>query len=334
MKRILSFWLGLAAAGLLALVLGPAHAQTPAANTGTIHGHVINPTGQPQGGGTVSLSTDGGATLEYSFNVTNSGDYTGEAPQGTYMVVYRVAETPAGQMVDSIRGVEIIAGQGTAQDVDMSRQEYIDKMSPEEKKQLENLKKANAEALKANEIINVLNADLRTCTQDIKDGDSAPDAEARAAKYGECEALMLRDTQTKPDASILWVRLGQAQSGLIKDSDAESSLKRALELENAATTPNAKLQSLASSELDKIHARTGTIAAPAPPPPMPDIAPPPPPADAPPPAPPTIALGQTMDQVTAGFGQPLKVAKLGAKTIFYYKDMKVTFTNGKVSDVE
>jgi hypothetical protein len=65
--------------------------------------------------------------------------------------------------------------------------------------------------------------------------------------------------------------------------------------------------------------------------PMPDIAPPPPPADAPPP---TIVLGETMDQVTAAFGQPLKVAKLGAKTIFYYKDMKVTFTNGKVSNVE
>jgi hypothetical protein len=73
-------------------------------------------------------------------------------------------------------------------------------------------------------------------------------------------------------------------------------------------------------------------AAPAPPPaPMPEIAPPPPPADTPPP---TISLGQTMDQVTAGFGQPLKRANLGAKVIFYYKDMKVTFTNGKVSNVE
>jgi hypothetical protein len=64
---------------------------------------------------------------------------------------------------------------------------------------------------------------------------------------------------------------------------------------------------------------------------MPDIAPPPPPADV---APPTIELGQTMDQVTTGFGQPLRIAKLGVKTIFYYKDMKVTFTNGKVSNVE
>jgi len=76
------------------------------------------------------------------------------------------------------------------------------------------------------------------------------------------------------------------------------------------------------------EAPPATAPAPAP---MPDIAPPPPPADA---APPTISLGQTMDQVTAGFGQPLKVARLGAKVIFYYKDMKVTFTNGKVSDVQ
>lgn len=64
---------------------------------------------------------------------------------------------------------------------------------------------------------------------------------------------------------------------------------------------------------------------------VPAIAPPPPPSDAPPP---TIELGQTKDKVTAGFGQPLRVANLGAKTIFYYKDMKVTFMDGKVSDVE
>jgi hypothetical protein len=62
-----------------------------------------------------------------------------------------------------------------------------------------------------------------------------------------------------------------------------------------------------------------------------DIAPPPPPPDAPPP---TIALGQTKDQVVASFGQPVKAAKLGVKEIFYYKEMKVIFTNGKVSNVD
>jgi len=79
-------------------------------------------------------------------------------------------------------------------------------------------------------------------------------------------------------------------------------------------------------------AQAAAPAAPAPPPaPMAAIAPPPPPADAPPP---TIAIGQTKDQVTTAFGQPTRMAKVGVKEIFYYKDMKVTFTNGKVSNVE
>jgi tetratricopeptide (TPR) repeat protein len=332
LKRNSSLWLGLAAAGFLALVLAPVHAQAPAADTGQIHGRVINPTGQPQGGGTVSLSTDRRLTPEYTFNVDGSGNYAGEAPQGTYTVAYREADTPDGKIIDSIRGVEIVAGQDTTQDVDMSRQEFIDKLKPEQKRQLEYLKKANARALNANEIINVLNADLKTCNQDFKDGDSALDTGTKAAKYGECETLMLSDTQIKPDASILWVRLGQAQAGLMKYADAESSFKRALELENAATTPNMAVRNLANSELEKIHARTNAATEPAPARrPMPNIAPPPPPADAPPP---TIDVGQTMDQVTTSFGQPLRVARVGAKAIFYYKDMKVTFTNGKVTNVE
>ncbi len=64
------------------------------------------------------------------------------------------------------------------------------------------------------------------------------------------------------------------------------------------------------------------------------IAPPPPPVDAPPPAPKTIALSMTRDVVIAILGQPQKVVKLGAKEIDIYPDMKVTFTNGKVSDVQ
>ncbi len=72
--------------------------------------------------------------------------------------------------------------------------------------------------------------------------------------------------------------------------------------------------------------------------PAPTVAAPPPPIEAPPPPadqpPPTIAVGQTVDQVTAALGQPQRVAKVGAKQIYFYKDLKVTFTNGKVSDVD
>jgi len=50
--------------------------------------------------------------------------------------------------------------------------------------------------------------------------------------------------------------------------------------------------------------------------------------------PPTIQLGQTPDEVTGALGQPEKIVNLGAKQIYYYKDMKVTFVKGKVSDVQ
>jgi hypothetical protein len=48
----------------------------------------------------------------------------------------------------------------------------------------------------------------------------------------------------------------------------------------------------------------------------------------------TIALGQSTDEVTASLGAPLTVIDLGSKKIYKYKDMKITFKNGKVSDVE
>jgi hypothetical protein len=51
-------------------------------------------------------------------------------------------------------------------------------------------------------------------------------------------------------------------------------------------------------------------------------------------APVSIEVGQTIDQVTAALGQPLTVIDLGAKKIYKYKDMKITFKAGKVSDVE
>jgi len=61
---------------------------------------------------------------------------------------------------------------------------------------------------------------------------------------------------------------------------------------------------------------------------------PPPPPDAPPAQPPTVAMDQTPDQVVAILGQPQKKAKIGTKEIYFYKDVKVTFVNGKVKDIQ
>ncbi len=51
-------------------------------------------------------------------------------------------------------------------------------------------------------------------------------------------------------------------------------------------------------------------------------------------APVTIALGQTTAEVIATLGQPGKTADLGSKQIYIYKDMKITFTDGRVTDVQ
>ena len=48
----------------------------------------------------------------------------------------------------------------------------------------------------------------------------------------------------------------------------------------------------------------------------------------------TIAMGQTIDQVTATMGPPAQIVDLGPKKIYKYSDMKVIFVNGKVNDVQ
>ncbi len=51
-------------------------------------------------------------------------------------------------------------------------------------------------------------------------------------------------------------------------------------------------------------------------------------------APVEIALGQTVEQVTGALGQPKNIVDLGPKKIYVFKDMKVTFKDGKVTDVQ
>ncbi|WP_420237801.1 hypothetical protein ACOBR2_19765 [Telmatobacter bradus] len=273
MKRTFALLLG-----LMAFALMPALAQTPTGPVGKIHGKAINPTGQPQSSGTVSLSSDGGATLKYTFPVSAQGDFAGEAAPGTYMLLYRAADTPAGKMVDSIRGIKIVVDQDLAQDIDMSRPEYIKTLSAEEQKQLEDLKKTNAKALESNKVINALNSDLKTVNQDIKDGEAARNTaaqqlgagatrsaieakaeEIRTAKYTEIVELMTKDTAAKPDESILWTDLGRGQLGLKKYSEAEEAYKKSVELATTAKKPNPEVIGVSNAGLGEVYARQGKV---------------------------------------------------------------------------
>ena len=48
----------------------------------------------------------------------------------------------------------------------------------------------------------------------------------------------------------------------------------------------------------------------------------------------TIQMGMTTDQVQGALGAPSKIVNLGPKQIYVYKDLKVTFFNGRVVDVQ
>jgi tetratricopeptide (TPR) repeat protein len=187
--------------------------------------------------------------------------------------------------VDSFDNVKITVGQDQLQDFDMSRKAFVDKLPAEQQKQLEEYKKKNSEAMKANEVIKSINADLQVAAQDFTDAGNArntaiqtlgatasrADLEAKekeiaAAKYGEVETLMLKDTAARPDATTLRVQLGEAEAGLArvqgdpkKYDEAEAAFKKALELEGVSKAPNPQVQGAAEAGLGEVYARTGKV---------------------------------------------------------------------------
>lgn len=278
MKRTLLVWLGLVALAFMPAVAQQNAAQNAAQPMGKIHGQVLNPTGQPQTTGTIGLSTDGGATFKYEFNVGADGTFKGEAAPGTYSMIYRQPDTPKGQMVDEIKNVKIVAGEDLEQNDDMGREEYVSKMTPDQRKQLEEIKKQNSEALKANQVIAHLNADLKVVGQDKHEIDTAQQTamqqlgsnasktdiatkteEIKTAKYTEIEGLMNKDTAAKPDEAILWTNLAFAEAGLKKNDQAITDYKKALDLENASKKPRPDVIGLANAGLGEVYARTGKI---------------------------------------------------------------------------
>lgn len=244
--RKTSLLLTLLCAALLVPATARIHAQEP---TGKIHGHVQDPAGTPMKGGTVSLSNDGGKTSKYSFKTDDSGNYQGDgiAP-GTYTIIYRNPDTPPDKVVDEFPDVKIAAGADTTQDFDMTRPEYIAKMTPEQRKLMEEVKAKNAAVLKENSQIKNLNADLLKAREDNKN-----------KNYADADQLMTRDTTAKPDAAVLWVELGIAQKGEKKYADAAASLQKAIDLDKASKKPNPDLQAVAGDNLGEALAEAGKI---------------------------------------------------------------------------
>jgi tetratricopeptide (TPR) repeat protein len=184
--------------------------------TASIHGHVNNAAGLPLPlPAQVKLTADKTAEpkdrkFKFVFDLDANGDYkgTGIAP-GDYLAVVSQGK------VDSVdfQLVTFKADEDKLVNFDMTRKEYIDKMSPEDKAALEAYKKHIGETLNTNKTIANLNAMLKQVHDDLA---------SKAPNYDQDVQLMQQATTQKPDEAVLWLNLGGALT-----PSADAAVKRA-----------------------------------------------------------------------------------------------------------
>jgi tetratricopeptide (TPR) repeat protein len=176
------------------------------AQNATVHGKVTNPAGQPVANGEVKFTKDMTAQAserKYTTTVPTDaqGDYKapGIAP-GDWLVVV----TQQGKDVDFQKLNVKSSDTDLTLNFDMTRAEYINSMTPEQKKALEEYKKQNAAASEANKKIANLNATLATVRADLKA------AQPSAGDVSKDVTDMKAAVDAKPDESILWITYANA----------------------------------------------------------------------------------------------------------------------------
>jgi tetratricopeptide (TPR) repeat protein len=198
-------------------------AAAPAiAQNATVHGKVVNPVGQAVTDGKVKFTKDiSSPPKERKFtNITPTdaqGNYkAADVPPGDYMLVVE----EQGKDVDfTSQPVTLKAGDDKTVDFDMTRAEYINSMTPEQKKALEEYKANNAKAVDANKKIANLNATLATVRADLKA------AQPTAGDVSKDVTDMKSAVDAKPDESILWISYGntlEAQGDHLAKADKDA----------------------------------------------------------------------------------------------------------------
>jgi tetratricopeptide (TPR) repeat protein len=241
-----------------------------AQGTASVHGHVNNAAGMAINTGQVKFTTDKAGEAKdrkykNSFDIDANGDYkgTGIAP-GDYLVVVMQGD----KSID-YQEVTFKAGDDKAVDFDMTRKEYIDKMSPEDKAALEAYKKKAGEAINTNKVIANLNNAMKTVREDLA---------SASPNYDQDVNTMLQATSQKADEPVLWYNLGQAQlakadhdakaagsgwktnDAIVKEyNDSIASYKKGVEVNAAAKKPIPADAGIALDSVGNTYAKLGKI---------------------------------------------------------------------------
>ena len=256
-----------AAGAMLLAQPGVGAAQTSGAS---LHGHVTNPVGVAVKAGDVKLTTDKSSAAKdraykFTFPLDQNGDYRGASIEpGAYLAVVFVD----GKTID-FQDVALKAGDDKLLNFDMTREEYLKQLTPEERKAIEENKKRNAEAMAENGKIENINKTLIQARADEKNG-----------KASDAVTALQGLTTQRPNEEILWGALGEAQLALADDAykaaraaktpttdpalmqkyaDAAASYQKAIDLDPTAKKPNPEALSVYYQNEGKALGREGKM---------------------------------------------------------------------------
>jgi tetratricopeptide (TPR) repeat protein len=241
-----------------------------AQGTASVHGHVQNAAGMALATGQVKFTTDKAVEpkdrkYKNTFDIDANGDYkgTGVAP-GDYLAVVVQGD----KSIDYVE-VTFKAGDDKVVDFDMTRKEYIDKMSPEDRKALEDYKKHAGETINTNKVIANLNAAMKGVSADLASANP---------NYDQDVKTMQQATTQKADESVLWMNLAQAQNAkadhdakaagktwtsdpaIVQEyNDAVVSYKKGIEVNTASKKPNPGDAGIAWNAIGNTEAKVGKL---------------------------------------------------------------------------
>jgi tetratricopeptide (TPR) repeat protein len=249
-----------------------------AAAPASVHGHLNDPAGMPLKNVTVQFTKDHSGDLKnrkwvYKFTGDDNGDYKGTGIEpGDYFVDIIQAD----KNLDFVESSKFVAGEDKTLNFDLSRKEYIDKMSDADKAALAEYKKHAGEAMEANKVIGNLNATLKTVRADL--------AAAAGPKYDDVSkdvTSMKQAVDSKPDEGLLWITYGDtlvAQGDHLAKDDraagkpptsdddvvknytmAADSFKKGADLMAASKKPSPTDQAIAYNSMGNSLAKAGKI---------------------------------------------------------------------------
>jgi tetratricopeptide (TPR) repeat protein len=227
--------------------LGQAQQSLKGAHMGAVHGKANNPVGQPIADANVFATTDGSPKSAVATFVTDAnGEYKGAVPDGKYIFVLQdKAQKNTEKEIDNSELTSVVEKDDVTVNFDGSREAYMKKLAPAERKKIE-------ETMAKNSAINAENSKIKNLNAIL-----AQERDARkAGNVDEATKLATEITVGKPEEGIGWYELGKDQVMQKQYDQAVPNLEKAVQLNATGKKPDPEVTGAAEAALGDAYAHT------------------------------------------------------------------------------